>query len=242
MKNVTTGKCQISGRELPLDQLMPGLLIRDPIAKLIREDHPEWDANGYVAIDELKKYRYRYIESIITAEKGEISQLDRELLEKMKNSELLARNIYAEDSEKLTFGQRLSDRVAALGGTWGFIISFAAFLFLWIATNVCWLTSNPPDPYPFILLNLILSCIAAIQAPVIMMSQNRQSAKDRQHAEHDYQVNLKAEMEIQQLHEKLDHLLIYQGQRMLEIQQMQMDAIEQILSRFEKHQSKPDSI
>jgi uncharacterized membrane protein len=238
MKNIITGKCQITGQELPLDQLMPGLLIRDPIVKLIREDHPEWDANGYIAIDELKKYRYRYIESIITTEKGEISQLDQELLEKMKNSELLARNIYAADSENLTFGQRLSDHVAALGGTWGFIIGFGVFLSLWIATNVFWLTTNPPDPYPYILLNLILSCVAAIQAPVIMMSQNRQNVKDRQHAEHDYQINTKAELEIQQLHEKLDHLLMYQGQRMLEIQQMQMDAIDQILSRSEKNPPK----
>jgi uncharacterized membrane protein len=235
MKNVTTGKCQISGRELPLDQLMPASLVRDPIVKLIREDHPAWDANGYIAIDELEKFRFRYVENIITAEKGEINHLDQELLEKMKNSQTLARNIYADDKEKVTFGQRLSDRVAALGGTWGFIISFSVFLFLWIVVNAFLIATKPPDPYPFILLNLILSCVAAMQAPVIMMSQNRQSVKDRQHAEHDYQINLKAELEIQQLHEKLDHLLIHQGQRLLEIQQLQMDAMDQILSRSEKN-------
>jgi uncharacterized membrane protein len=106
-----------------------------------------------------------------------------------------------------TFGERVADRVAAFGGSWRFIISFGIVLLGWILINSVWLIRTPPfDPYPFILLNLVLSCLAALQAPVIMMSQNRQEAKDRQRAQNDYLINLKAELEIRSLHQKLDAL------------------------------------
>ena len=121
----------------------------------------------------------------------------------------IARNIADETDEAMTFGQRLADRVAEIGGSWGFIIGFGIFLAIWAALNSLLLTHGglkPFDPYPFIFLNLILSMVAAIQAPVIMMSQNRQATKDRAAAEHDYEVNLKAELEILALHEKLDAL------------------------------------
>jgi uncharacterized membrane protein len=121
----------------------------------------------------------------------------------------IARNIADETDEAMTFGQRLADRVAEIGGSWGFIIGFGIFLTIWAVLNGLLLTHGglkPFDPYPFIFLNLILSMVAAIQAPVIMMSQNRQATKDRAAAEHDYEVNLKAELEILALHEKLDAL------------------------------------
>lgn len=117
----------------------------------------------------------------------------------------VARPMHREYADSLTFGERLADRVASFGGSWTFILLFAAFLALWTGANL-WLLSRPFDPYPFIFLNLMLSMLAAIQAPIIMMSQNRQATRDRLHAEQDYEVNLKAELEIAALHEKLDRI------------------------------------
>ncbi len=127
-----------------------------------------------------------------------------------------------------TVGERLADRIATFGGSWTFLICFAVFLALWIGFNSVVLYSRPPDPYPYILLNLILSCLAAIQAPVIMMSQNRQEAKDRLRSQHDYQVNLKAELEIRHLHEKVDHLLSHQWERLAQIQEIQLELLSEL--------------
>jgi uncharacterized membrane protein len=121
--------------------------------------------------------------------------------------------------------------VASFGGSWTFIVVFALVLAAWISINGAALLARPFDPYPFILLNLILSCLAAIQAPIIMMSQNRMEAKDRLRSENDYQVNLKAELEIRHLNEKLDVLLKHQWQKLLEIQQIQMDFMKELMRR-----------
>jgi len=145
----------------------------------------------------------------------------------MKEGELISENVDKTVDEQLTFGQRLSDKIADFGGSWTFILSFFFFLALWIAFNIYSLTKSF-DPYPFILLNLILSCIAAMQAPVIMMSQNRQEEKDRERSKHDYQVNLKAELEIRMMHEKIDHLILHQQQRLFEIQRIQIEMLQEI--------------
>jgi uncharacterized membrane protein len=121
-------------------------------------------------------------------------------------SRLQIRNINEVADEKMTFGERIADLVARFGGSWTFIISFGVFLAVWMAVNAVWLLAAPPDPFPYIFLNLILSCIAALQAPVIMMSQNRQASKDRLQADQDYRVNIKAEFAIQQLHRKIDEM------------------------------------
>lgn len=118
----------------------------------------------------------------------------------------VTRNVNVEEEERLTFGERIADRVAAFGGSWTFIIAFSVVLLSWMGVNGYLLAAHPFDPYPFILLNLVLSALAAIQAPVIMMSQNRQAAKDRLKADLDYQVNLKAELEVAQLHGKIDRI------------------------------------
>ena len=122
----------------------------------------------------------------------------------------------------------MADKLADFGGSWRFIGIFCGLLFLWIVINSALIIWKPFDPYPFIFLNLILSCLAAIQAPVILMSQNRQEARDRLQAEYDYRINLKAELEIRHLHEKIDHLLMNQWQRLLEIQQIQMELMEEL--------------
>src|SRR5262245_12039340 len=142
----------------------------------------------------------------------EIQAYEKQILGEIRQQLHISRNVNQEFANKLTFGQRLADRVAAFGGSWPFIIIFAAILFVWIVVNSYILvrSGNPFDPYPYILLNLVLSMLAAIQAPIIMMSQNRQSAKDRLDAENDYHVNVKAEMDIVTLHEKMDELI---GQR-----------------------------
>jgi len=118
----------------------------------------------------------------------------------------VSRNLNEEEEERLTFGERIADRVAAFGGSWTFIILFFCILLTWMAVNAYLLAARPFDPYPFILLNLVLSTLAALQAPVIMMSQNRQATKDRLKADLDYQINLKAELEVAQLHGKIDRI------------------------------------
>jgi len=133
---------------------------------------------------------------------------------------LLSENIEPEIESELIIGQKLADRIATFGGSWTFIIIFFSFLLVWMCINIWVLATKPFDPYPFILFNLILSCLAAIQAPIIMMSQNRKEQKDRSRSEYNYKVNLKAELEIRLLHEKIDHLMIHQNQRLLEIQEL----------------------
>ena len=134
---------------------------------------------------------------------------ERHVIERVARRLAVSRDVGASFEESRTFGERLADRIASFGGSWTFIMFFAAAIALWVLANSVFLlsTGTPPfDPYPFILLNLFLSLVAAIQAPIIMMSQNRQAAKDRLQASHDYEVNLKAEIEIMALHEKMDEL------------------------------------
>jgi len=164
----------------------------------------------------------------LESEKGELTTLEHEVLRSIQENELLAKNVDAEFDQKWSFGEKLADRIATFGGSWAFMICFGAFIALWIGVNAIVLAVRPPDPYPFILLNLILSCLAAIQAPIIMMSQNRQEAKDRLRSMHDYQVNLKAELEIRQLHDKLDHVLSHQWERLAQIQEIQLDLLSEI--------------
>lgn len=184
-----------------------------------------------ISADSLNKFRTDYIEKLLEDEKKDLSTLEVEVINRIKNIETVSKDIDSEVEEDLTFGQKIADKVAMFGGSWTFILSFGGFIFIWIVVNVVFLAQKPFDPYPFILLNLILSCLAALQAPVIMMSQNRQESKDRTRSQHDYQVNLKAELEIRQLHEKIDHLLIYQSKKLLEIQQIQMEMMENIVKK-----------
>lgn len=143
----------------------------------------------------------------------------------------ISRNVHREFEDTLTVGQRLADRIAVFGGSWTFILLFLAVILAWIALNTIVLArlSKPFDPYPYIFLNLILSMLAALQAPVIMMSQNRQAFKDRLAAEHDYEVNLKAEMEILGLHEKVDSLREQQWAELVRMQQQQIEMLTRLL-------------
>lgn len=224
-------RCEICHREFARAEMVPASLVRGPVLTTIRGEHPGWSSEGFVCLSDLNHYRTQHVRAALEAERGELTQLEKEVLESLREQELLSRDVNRQFEQELTFGERIADRVAEFGGSWRFIISFGCFLALWIAFNTVALLQRAWDPYPYILLNLILSCVAALQAPVIMMSQNRQEARDRIRAENDYQVNLKAELEIRNLHAKLDLLLTQQWQRLLEIQEIQTEMMQELLER-----------
>ena len=230
-KRKETVICQICKKEKVLDDVMPAELVREPMIKIIQKMHPDWSSTSYICISDLNQFRAKYVQDILEAEKGELSILEERVMRSIKEHEVLSKNISTEFDQKLTFGEHLAGRMADFGGSWRFIISFAGVLFLWLVLNSTVLIWRPFDPYPFIFLNLVLSCLAAVQAPVIMMSQKRQEAKDRLQSEHNYLTNLKAELEIRHLHEKMDHLLMNQWQKLLEIQEIQMELMEEIIGR-----------
>lgn len=234
------GVCAISGAELNRKSLIPLEALRPSLVEHIRRDFPELDDGSLISLGELARYRTRYVEEILREEHGEYSDLDREVAESIARQETIAENVEDDFAERRTLGERLSDGLASFGGSWSFLISFAVVLFGWMALNVA-MAANAFDPFPFILLNLVLSCIAAIQAPIIMMSQKRQEAKDRLRSFNDYQVNLKAELEVRHLHEKIDHLITRQWQRLAEIQQVQLEMLQeaQLPRRKPKRRKKP---
>ena len=221
-------QCQVCGVQHKTVDMIPAAVVRAPIADLILEEKGSWDRDGFICGEDYNRFRYAYVQNLLEKEKGDINELDREVLESLTRHELLSSSVNEEFESDLTVGQRISDRIATFGGSWTFILTFLGILVIWILANTIFLMTRPFDPYPFILLNLVLSCIAALQAPVIMMSQNRQESKDRLRATSDYQVNLKAELEIRHLHQKIDHLLKEQWGRMSEIQSIQMDLLEEL--------------
>lgn len=224
----------VSKVEIQKGEEIKGKDIREGIFNLIKSDHPEFDSESLISLTELNQYRRLYLTSLIIQEKGELAIIDRDVMNAIKNNAILSENIQDEIEGELTIGQKIADKVASFGGSWTFIITFFSFILLWILTNIWFLAVNPFDQYPFILLNLILSCLASIQAPIIMMSQNRQEQKDRQRSEHDYKINLKAELEIKLLGEKMDHLLVYQNSKLLEIQEVQIDYLEDLMKELKK--------
>ena len=214
-------------QSFPLGSLMAGEMIRPGLAEFIKARAPSWNSAALLCHDCLNRFRSEYVEDALEEEKGELTRLDMEVIESLKQQETLTQNLNIAFEQDLKLGDRIADRVADFGGSWTFIIAFFTVLVVWMAINTTLILRHPFDPYPFILLNLVLSCLAAIQAPIIMMSQNRQEARDRMRSENDYQVNLKAELEIRHLHEKLDVLLKHQWQKLLEIQQIQIDLMKE---------------
>lgn len=226
-----TVTCPVCREQRPLSEMMHGELVHGPVVELIQKKHPEWSPLDKACLACLNRFRTEYVEDVLEMERGELSSLEDEVVESLKEQELLSKNINIDFDRGLTLGERVADKVAEVGGSWKFVIGFFVVLLVWVGVNSAILFWRPFDPYPFILLNLVLSCLAAIQAPIIMMSQNRQEARDRIRAEHDYQVNLKAELEIRHLHRKVDQLLTHQWQRLLEIQRIQMELMEDLARR-----------
>lgn len=221
-------ECQLCRRHFKVGEIIKAELIEAPIVKLIQEKHPKWSSHGFICLADLNLFRTRYVSEVLKSASEEVLDLEKGMAKSLEEEQVLSRNINQEFEDSLTLGQRLADRMADFGGSWTFISIFLTMLVIWMGINTFILLTKPFDPYPYILLNLVLSCLAAIQAPVILMSQNRQEARDRLHAEHDYEINLKAEVEIRKLHEKMDHLLMHQWQRLMDIQQLQVDLMEEI--------------
>jgi uncharacterized membrane protein len=220
--------CQICKKPKPPNSGMIAELIRPSLLEFIKKKLPDLDSKAFICLDDLGVFRKDYIKEVLEDEIGELSALDNEVIESLQQHEILSSDLSKQFEKKLTFGERLSDHIAEFGGSWRFIILFGAVLFGWIILNAIFLLNRGFDPYPFILLNLVLSCLAAIQAPVIMMSQNRAELRDRLRSENDYKINLKAELEIRHLHEKIDHLLRRQYNRLFEIQQIQVELLEEL--------------
>lgn len=224
--------CQICGEQKKKTEVVPAEQVPDPIGDTIRNEYPAWSASGYICKSDLNHFRADYIRNVLEKERTELALLEEDVAESMKDHDLLLKNINIEFDTQLSFGERIADRIADFAGSWTFITLFAVIFFVWIVINSIVLLVRPFDPYPFILLNLALSALAAIQAPIIIMSQNRQETRDRLHAERDYNVNIHAEMEIHQLHKKIDHLLIRQGERLLEIQKIQVELMEDLARKM----------
>ena len=221
-------------KEYPISERVSGSSVNGAILQIIKEQFPSFHTGMSLSISELNDFRKKYLSQLMNRQIGELSKLEETVLNAMSDRSTLADKPIEEESTGLTLGQRMADKVAAFGGSWSFIGTFLMFMAIWISSNVYLLANKAFDPYPFILLNLILSCIAALQAPIIMMSQNRQEEKDRERAKKDYMINLKSELEIRLLHEKIDHLIIHQQQELLEIQQLQIDMMNDILESVRK--------
>jgi uncharacterized membrane protein len=221
----TDNSCVVCKKTFATADLIPFSAVRNKISEMIKHDFAEWSDGCYICKSDITAYRAKEVQIMIEEEVGELSELEREVLESLQRHELLSSNTEEEFEHERTFQEILSDKLATFGGSWKFLVIFSFFLLCWITINSLVMFWRPVDPYPFILLNLVLSCLAAVQAPIIMMSQNRQEQKDRLRSQHDYQVNLKAELEIRLIHEKLDHLLLKQWQRLMEIQAAQIEEI-----------------
>jgi len=222
----------ISGKEFDKKEKINGSILRKSLFEFIKKEHPDFNNSSSISISELNFYRQKFISQQLVNDVGELNDLKKEVITAIKTSELISNHQVTKNNSDDSFGNRIVDKVANFGGSWTFIILFVLILILWISINLYVFNNKGFDPYPFILLNLILSCVAALQAPVIMMSQNRQEAKDRERAKNDYMVNLKAELEIRLLHEKIDHLIMHQQQELLEIQEIQTDMIKEILTKI----------
>ncbi len=226
--------CSVCGSLVDTRRLANPSKLEDGIVDLIEADHPHWDAKRGVCSNCREQYRAKKFVGYLEAEYRKISDQERNLVNKIVQRGRISKAVNEEFEEKMTFGQRVADQVAQFGGSWTFISIFGAVLAVWtIINSISLILRQPFDPYPYILLNLVLSMLAAIQAPVIMMSQNRQSAKDRLQAQNDYEINLMAEMEIRDLHDKFDSLRLKQWHELWHMQQRQLEMLEAVRKLLE---------
>ena len=226
-RNGRTGRCFVTGETLPDRDLVPVALLRPALAERLKLKRGEVPPDASISRYEVDRLLSEHIADLLTDERGELSALKRDVVESLSRHDILSGNVEAEFGVKRSLGERLADHLASFGGSWRFLIAFGLIIAAWMSLNAA-RADRAFDPYPFILLNLILSCLAAVQAPVIMMSQHRQEAKDRMRSLNDYRVNLKAELEIRHLHEKIDHILTRQWQRLAEMQAVQIELLQEL--------------
>ncbi|MFM9872501.1 MAG: DUF1003 domain-containing protein [Fimbriimonadaceae bacterium] len=226
MPNQTCPICNNSFLEI---ETIPYAALNQRLRHILQKRSPTISENDHICIPCFETVRTESFETQLKKNQKELSHLERVVLEKLDSRENISVNPSSIE-KKLTFGQKISDKIASFGGSWAFILSFLGMLIIWIIFNSVMIATKRFDPYPFILLNLVLSCVAALQAPVIMMSQNRKEEKDRERAENDYMVNLKSELEIRTLHEKMDHLLRSQMHTLMEFQEAQLEILQRMSS------------
>lgn len=226
--------CKICGKSFEDFELISGHGIRHQIEKLIRLDHPDWTDYDVICKDDFEKYRINYMETLFAEHHEKFEYLNKDVLDSINQNDIMTAALQSTKNIKISTGDKIADKVASFGGSWTFIILFFLVLIVWIVINSSLILIRPFDPYPFILMNLILSCIAAIQAPIIMMSQNRQEKKDRVQSQNDYKINLKSELEIRTLQEKIDHLLLIQWPKHMNAQSIQLELLEDIKKELEK--------
>jgi len=228
MPKVNCSLCNtvVEGRTLASPQKL-----ENRILDLIRQDRPEWEAKRGICPNCLEQYRAKKFVNYLEAEYQKLSEIEHSVVSKITRRGRVSRVVQQDFDSTMTLGQRAADKIAQFGGSWPFIGLFAAILIGWMSINTWVLARHPFDPYPFILLNLVLSTLAALQAPVIMMSQNRQATKDRLHAQRDYEINLMAEIEIRDLHDKLDSLRFKQWHELWHIQKRQIELLEHLCER-----------
>ena len=230
--------CSLCGSAVEPRQMVAAQKLDNHTIELIKRDRPEWEGKRGVCNNCLEQYRAKKFLGYLEAEYEKITALEESLVSKLARRGRVAKLVNEEFERQMTFGQRIADKVAHFGGSWTFIFIFGGILFGWMGLNVWVLAAKPFDPYPFILLNLVLSTLAALQAPVIMMSQNRQAEKDRLEAKQDYEINLMAELEIRDLHDKMDALRYKQWHELWHIQQRQLE----LLEHLHKELSHPEQV
>ncbi len=223
--------CVVCKRSFPSHLMLPANLVRDNVAGLIAARVAGWDGTGFICRGCLNGFRTEFVRAQMEKDRGELGALEEEVMKSLREGQIVADDVNREFERGLTLGERTADKVAEFGGSWRFIIIFFSVMLVWVVVNSFLLLRQPFDPYPYILLNLVLSLLAAVQAPVIMMSQNRQEARDRLRAENDYKVNLKAELEVRAIGDKLDQLIHHQWAHLLEIQQIQMEMIDDMIGK-----------
>lgn len=235
-------QCSLCQTPVEARTLFSGQKLELPLFDLIKRDRPDWAGTRGICTDCHDQYRAKKLLGYLEAEYDKISEMEKAVVTKIARRGRISRLVDKQYESQMTFGEHVADKVAQFGGSWTFIMIFGAILFIWMGINSWLLVRHPFDPYPFILLNLVLSTIAALQAPVIMMSQNRQAEKDRMQATQDYQINLMAEMEIRDLHDKLDGLRNRQWHELWHLQQRQIELLEYLhkeIAHPEDHTSEP---
>ena len=228
MPKVTCSLCDslVEGRTLASPQKLENRII-----DLIKKDRPEWEGKRGICANCLEQYRAKKFIGYLEAEYQKLSELEHAVVSKVTRRGRVSKLVHQDMDTQMTLGEHVADRVAQFGGSWRFIGIFTGILIVWMGINGFLIIRHPFDPYPFILLNLVLSALAALQAPVIMMSQNRQAHKDRMQANQDYEINLMAEIEIRDLHDKLDSLRFKQWHELWHIQKRQIELLEHLCER-----------
>jgi len=223
--------CEICKTTFRRAELYPIAAMRESLVRFIKKHHHHLNIRGFICKHDLDEQSLAYTENMLTAELAELDDLEQKVLDSFASQETLADNL-SDYEVNLSFGDRLADRVSDFAGSWTFIIIFLVICLAWMLLNSYALLVQF-DPYPYILLNLALSTLAALQAPIILMSQNRKSDRDRLQAEYDYKVNLKAELQIRNLNSKIDHLIKKLWLHMMETQESQIKLQKKILDKIE---------